>query len=426
MQFLYGQDAEVASDNIIETFNLSEKKEDIRYRKEQAYYNFVGICIKHDKVLIVFPKHTYSCQGNSFDKFTDAKLLFNVIFKYLSQNSGKNKGNDYAGALPNLDSTFPFYEVNRVFEYYHKFGLYKNRETIVSEKSGNEYYWHKILNDSQPFLSNGGIIYAPLFRKKFNDKYNFVSKAMSFVINYSIQLLPFIFSGSTFVKTFQNYESEFKDFSFVVKQLESILRSTFKDIDRQLISCLIEFFKSRNKSSMDEHIKIRCFDMIWQEMVEKYLNMYFRSISKKGIPEFNATPLRSPNCQYFTEEKTESIDSSKNKWTIRMDHYHIDDDYQLIFDSKYYENESGLNYKQVTYHNEMMKKFRLNTNPTLNKIKTVSALFFPGDNGIKEHYKTSKKYLSLNSDNVPIIKSDEVVIWSVYLNVKRMMEIYVR
>lgn len=425
MQYLYGQDAEAASETVVDAFNLSEKKEDIRYHNGQAYYNFVGICVSHDKVLIVFPKHTYSVYDNKVDKLADAKLLFSVILKYLSKNYGTHNSDDYAGGLSVLDSTFPFYAVNRIFEYYDKFGLYKNREMIVSEKDGNNYLWNRIINDSQPFLTDGGVLYTPLYRKKFNDGYNFISKAMSFVMNYSIQLLPFIFTGRNCIKELQHYQNEFSNFMFVVKRLESILRSTFKNIDRQLIICLIDFFKSRNRTSKDEHIKIRYFDMIWQDMVEKYLNVYFRSINRKGLPEFNDTPLRSPNCKYFVEEKRESIDSSQNKWTIRMDHYHIDDNYQLIFDSKYYEDEAGLNYKQVTYHNEMMKRFRSEDDPTLNKIQTVSALFFPGNNGIREHYRTNKKYLVLNSNNIPIVKADEVVIWAVYLSVKRMMQIYV-
>lgn len=424
-EFYFGQDGELISEEIQENFNLSYK--DVRKKKNSnsIFFDFVGVLIQGDKQLVVFPKHMHSERELiNFKEDTNAgiqslSLVMDVVRKYILIQKSRAIADDYAGIFDNvIESTFPFEAFFGVYEYFQKYGLFTERKRQITKIGSGKYHWKSIIEKSQPYITSTGVIFSPLYKDRITNDYTFISEAMSYVINETIERFYYLLPYSR-VEGLHYNTLEFNDNQHVLHRLSSILARTFKDIDISLIKDLILFFEdeSKNYSSKDQHLKIHYFNNIWQIMINSYLNRHFEKI-ELGKPVFTKNIINRSN-SYFTD-KSLVIDDSINQWSIQMDHYHIDHEFQLIFDSKYYSEENELNYKQISYHEIMTKNVRGTD------IDTISALIFPGPNRMDLHYKTAESILTRKGNRCLKLSSDEVVIYSIWIDVGEVMTDYLQ
>lgn len=357
-----------------------------------------------------------------FQKNPDAgiqsfSLVMDVIQKYILIKKSKAIADDYAGILEEIiDSTFPFEAFCGVYEYFQKYGIFTEKRRKIAKIGSGKYHWKTIIERSQPYMTSSGVIFSPLYKEKITNDYSFISEAMAYVINETIERFYYLFSYDKVGEVHYSVP-EFDDHQYVLYRLNSILSRTFKDIDILLINDLIVFFEDESKkySPKDQHLKIHYFNNIWQEMINNYLNRHFEKIEQRK--PVLSKDIISRSTPYFGS-RTIIIDDSVNHWSINMDHYHQDNELQLIFDSKYYDDEDELNYKQISYHEVMTKKFR-NTD-----IDTISALVFPGPDKMGVHYKTANSILVREENGNLKIVTDEVVIYSIWIDVQEVMKDY--
>ncbi|WP_282668211.1 LlaJI family restriction endonuclease [Lactococcus cremoris] len=422
-KFYFGQDGELISEEIQKSIKLSYK--DFRKNKKSngILFDFVGILIQEDKQLIVFPKHMYSeeqlldCQNNPDVGIQRFRLVMDVIQKYILVEQSKATADDYAGILDELiDSSFPFEAFYGVYGYFQKYGIFTEKRRQITENGSGKYHWKTIIEKSQPYMNSSGIVFSPLYKERVMNDYSFISEAMAYVINETIERFYYLLPYDK-VEGVNYSASEFDDHQYVLHRLSSILSRTFKDIDISLIKDLIVFFEDESKkySPKDQHLKIHYFNNIWQGMINNYLNRHFEKIDQMK-PVFSKDVI-SRRIPYF-KNKSLVIDDSNNHWSINMDHYHQDQEFQLIFDSKYYDDEDELNYKQISYHEVMTKKVR-NTD-----VVTISALVFPGSNRMDVHYKTANSILVREINGDLKVITDEVFIYSIWIDVQEVMKDY--
>ena len=128
------------------------------------------------------------------------------------------------------------------------------------------------------------------------------------------------------------------------------------------------------------------FNLVWEEMVAHFLNSHFieADILNKNLI-FDVSKIQDGN--KFKKESF-NIDKSENKYTIKPDHYFIDNNMQYIFDAKYYGDLNQLNYKQYSYH-EMLKTKQ-------DENKTISALLIPSEEEMSSHCFHVKLFLANN------------------------------
>ena len=143
-------------------------------------------------------------------------------------------------------------------------------------------------------------------------------------------------------------------------------------------------------------------------MVNKYLNDCFVRVDKETCKLVFDYNKKSKTKQF--ENKKFNIDKSKHKFFIRPDHYYMDDDTIYVFDSKYYQDISDLNYKQFSY------TILLGNSQLCNNKNLYSALLLPGEceNGL--HLKLDTPYCQLNQGCNYIIEH--------FLNVRVLMKNY--
>jgi hypothetical protein len=416
MKFQYGQDYYNVDGIDLLPFNL--EKGDTIYLKsaKKEVFDFVGFVLDEDNLLSVFPKHFYSDLEledlNRYKKanLEDIKLLFDVFVKYTKEVSTTAKASIYMGAKPEFVSDYPFSSFFEVYKYFRQYGIYRESNIEVKPNANGPVAWRKTIQKAQVIVSEGNLIFSPLYRKKKKQQNVFLSECMVFVIDHTINSFPYFIS---LPKT--GYKICSFDFikyrEYTLQQLRQINSKTFKDTHKKLISHLISFFEQYKKSPKggDIHIKINYFDKIWERMVSAYLNKYFKSVDEVTNSIIFDKYLVASSIRF--EAKEFSIDDSSHQFKIRLDHFARQDDSIYIFDSKYYYSVSELNYKQFSY-NEILRGSILNSD------KMYSALILPDYfTWSNWHFSLSPAYLGERKTGTKIIEQ--------YLKIKEVMQTYV-
>ncbi len=415
MKILYGQDGESFAPSLERRFDFSEG--DIKYLKKdrKKVFDFVGFITSNNETLAVFPKHYFpqyqeiTSNNHCFPGSYDANLLFKVISTYMQENlNRRNQADKYFGDQKEYDSDYPFSSFFEIYDYYRKYGLYYEDEVVVSPGQHGKISWKDTIRKSNILISNGNIVFSPIYSKSKNQKTHFISECMAFVINHTIKTFPFFLH----MQCVSGYVSNF-DFiansTYVLKQLYRCRNIVFKDIHQKLVSSLITFFEElkQKKHGGNVYVKISFFDRIWERMVEKYLNHYFAGVDPvSGEIIFDTSQETSP---VRFVDKTFVVDDSPNAFKIRPDHYGLQGGKQYIFDSKYYYEVSELNYKQFAY--DVLLQFS-NRN-----CETYNVLILPGIQHVSLHFDAKPEFRSAALQNHRIIEQ--------YVDVKTIMEHYV-
>ena len=416
MNYYYGQDSELAEQEIISLFNLTNQY--IKWSDEihDFVYNFTGFVHKNNNMLAVFPKHYFSSDNTTSILISnivtneDINLLYQVIKKY-SYISNSKTAIKYIGPIYNerYDSDYPFVPFYNIYNYFLKYGIYKEKKSNLVPNGNGKVSWKRTINKSNKIISQDNLIFYPLYVNKSVYKHAFISECIVFVINYTIEH----FGSFLSLKDTGLYSNKF-DFlgnvDYVVSTLFILKNEMFKDINIRLVQDLIDFFTQfKNKSkSGDTYICIKHFNMVWQNMIHEYLNKHFSHIDTTNDSIVFDHEKEHATIS-FSSHAFRDIDDSPNKFFINVDHFAYYDDVAYVFDSKYYKNITELTYKQFSY-GEIIKH-------CYPKLKAIyNYLILPGEKNNQIHFSLAEQ-LTSNMTFRPIITEQ-------YLSVKKVMQDY--
>lgn len=397
-----GQDGNRVSSSIKNTFNLTQGV-DTRFKKKNIdfeVFDIVGLICKKDVILVVFPKHYFNkfeidkVNSGDFNIESELNLLFQVIYKYIS--SQKSKASKYAGSINEYESDYPFSAFFLIYTYFQQYGIYKER--IIKTKKGfsGKISWKDTIKRSKKIYSNGNIIHFPFLIKQKKSKEVFISECMAFAIDYTLDRFSFLFSKKKTGFKHNNFDF-INNLDYVVKYLMVIKNEVFKDINIKLIGNLIEFYshllENNHSRGGDIHVKINYFNLIWEDLIENYLNKYFVKVD--DLNDRLIFDENQNNSSSIFSKKSFNVDISANKYSIEPDHYFKNDLIQYIFDAKYYFDVRSLNYKQYAYHNMLEQE----------NLTTISALIIPSDddNNSNLHFNLDDNFIKQNDNGIKII-----------------------
>ena len=415
--YYYGQDGEIVTNEIKNKFELNARE--IKYTNDKTYvFDCVGFIIKDENIIFIFPKHYYKNEdianfnSNHLELQYDIKILYNVIKKY-HDNEKKAKPIKYIGKEEKYESNYPFSAFFQIYEYYLKYGLYKERNKKVKTGANGTVSWKKTIEKSNKIISNGNLIYTPLYIKKTNLNDVFITDCMSFIIDYTIFRFHNFFSLK---KTgYNRMKFDYIDnIDYIITLLSTYKNKIFKDINKKLVLNMIDFFsqyKNNNDSSGGKiHFCIKNFNLIWQEMINYYLNNHFIGInSNEDGLLFN---VKKYSCPVDFKLKTfNDIDDSENHFSISIDHFGVDKNILYIFDSKYFFSKNNLDYKQYGY-NEILRYSYVNVK------KVFNALIIPGEKNNKLHFSLTPQYAGERKIGNKIIEQ--------YIDTKVVMNDYIK
>ena len=311
LQIVCGQDAEFINDEI-KQFNLLDSDK-IFSKKENKYkLDFVGFCIEKNKMLAVFPKHFFdNLDKRSLTKSEveyNVELLFKVINKYNRENRLKLQANKYFGAENNFISDYPFDDFYDIYEYYRKFGIYREDDSKLEKSTKGKISWKDTIQKSNVIVSNANLIFLPIYSKIKSSKNVFISECMTFVINHTIKMFDCFLK----MPLVPRKESKFNFLSnreYTLRELYQYKGSIFKDNEKKLIKSLISFFEKYDKQcySGNIHLKINYFDRIWERMVNQYLNECFVKVDEENR-KLIFEPKRKKNIKKFKDKTFDDID----------------------------------------------------------------------------------------------------------------------
>lgn len=393
--------SEIESDTIQKLTSIDYRTTN-RKGKNKYYLNFTGIVMNGEELFVSFPKR-FKVNKLTIDK--DVKLLFNTIIRHYLDNQNLYLEQDVI-----LKTNFPFTAFYAIYGYYKRYGIYK--EEIRHTKLGycGAVSWKETIEKSPKLVSNQGLVFMPLHVKVSKSEEVLISECMIYAIDSTIKkfstLLKLEGTGREFINTemFRNTEQ-------ILRKLYSLNKRVFKDIHKELLRNLIDFFKNQATSACF-FIKHYTFSNVWEKMVENYLNNHFVKIDKGLVFDESST------CRNRFTKMVFYPDSMNPSHYIQPDHYLEKADCRYVFDSKYYNDIKGVDYKQIAYC-FMLSQFNggdRNEETRVNSVRTYGALILPGDKPQRIHFSLAPNYQRLGL---------ECVIYECYLSCKKVMKQYI-
>lgn len=312
--------------------------------------------------------------------------MHKVLQAYQNKNISNASAQKYIGSDDSYDADYPFSAFFRVYDYFQRYGLYTERKNRIIPGTNGKVSWKTTLNKAHKIISDGNLIFSPIYVQKKAFDSVFITDCMAFVIDYTIER----FNSFLGMKPTGCHKVKF-DFignsNYVVRILKQEKAKAFKDINIKLIQNLMDFYSqiAGNQKGGKTHIRIKYFDKIWQDMVELYLNKHFVSVDKTSN-QLLFDPSLSQSKYIFNSTRYSDIDISPNTFNIDVDHISVQGNELYIFDSKYYSDLNELNYKQYSY-NEILRYYY----PSVSEI--YNALILPGIEVKSElHFNLAPKY----------------------------------
>lgn len=404
------QDGSLLDQDIKKKFNGYFDYRDIRGTSKGDYFNFVGFIFLKEEALLSFPKHYFTDEElfdlnhNQLHLDTHIEILFKVIQKILSKKSKRlyevNQG---------INKSYPFESFLNIYQYYQNYGLFTKEQEIEKFGYNGKILWKDTFNKSPVVLNNGNLLFMPTVIKKGKKDYVFVSKCMAYVINNTVNKFPFLFDMSRI--HFEYRDIDFTNSEKIISLLNQIKSGLFKDIHRRLIEDLITYFRHENRENMQLQVKIYDFNLIWEDMVNVYLNKYFSKIDENEELIFETISDKINN---FTKRKFQ-LDSRRGEtstYQIEPDYYYNVGKYRYIFDAKYYNRIESLDYKQISYYFLL----RHIDNENNDELVIYNALILPtsGQRIKKVHFDLDKAYN----------RNKQFRIVEYYLNMKGILKSY--
>lgn len=404
-------EGKVLEDCLVEEFNL-DRSCDFNLQNFNDDYNdagselknslkFVGfVTNENNDSLVVFPKKFNS---NNIDE--DAALLFDVINSFVQRRSTSYTGEKDEATFV---SNFPFAAFFAVYNYFQKYGLHIEDNNIVKPHHGKNINWKHTIKNAKKYLVEDSVVIFPFFYNEKIHQSTFLTECMIYVIDYTLDKFAYFLQLPKTGKKFPEIDYlKYKDVT--ISKLLKIKQKTFKDSTLMLIDAMIQFFNTLNIGG-SLYLKFYNFASVWEKMVLMYLNRYFVGVDN-GI-------VLNKNCdsQINFNKPTYRPNIANRTHSIQPDYYYATADYQLIFDAKYYNTISGINYKQVAYYLFLKEK----TNEECGTVPrvTYSALILPGtERETKVHFKMDESYSRACAD---------LVIYEEYFDIHDVMKDYVK
>lgn len=400
----------VLEDSIIEEFNL-DRASDLNFQNFNYDYKDAGSELKNslkfvgfvtndnNDSLVVFPKKF--TVSNVVD---DANLLFEVINSFM-----QHRNTYYTGEKEDafFVSNFPFASFFNVYKYYQKYGLHIEVNNIVKPNHGKNINWKHTIKNAKKYLIEDSVIIFPYFYNEKIHQSTFLAECMIYVIDYTLDKFSYFLQLSKTGNKFPEIDYlKYKDIT--ISKLIKIRQKTFKDSTLMLIDSLIQFFNVLNIGG-SLYLKFYNFSSVWEKMVLSYLNRYFVCINNGIVLDKSCKNNISFNKPTYRPNLANPAHS------IQPDYYYATPEYQLIFDAKYYNSISGINYKQIAYYLFLKEKTN-EEHGTIPNI-TYSALILPGsERETKVHFKMDDNYNRSCAD---------LIIYEEYLDIRDVMMDYI-
>lgn len=423
--------------------NLNERKLISIKEDRKISFKYVGIVTYRKKVLFIFPK--YIDKEDSELDLQEFKPILKLLKKYSKTENLDSEELETLGLDLENEYTNKISLVVHILDNYIENDIYYN-EIVTDEYSGDgEILWDKTVNNIDPFIINGQVIYLDFITKLniVNDS-SLITDVHKFIVNECIE-----FMCNTGLDLYLGYNldkidcelGDIKDFEFIINKLEREMQLQFNDNKIDMLKSMISFINNSFSKGDEDKIDLfgtRSFYVVWEKLCSRVFKNEFESSENKS--KYDKFYINSPiwedlKNQDMSIDESNEISSKKNRLTpdiLKTCEYN-GDKYLLILDAKYYSivfSNKSVKYnpgisdisKQYLYKLALNKYIRENN---INKIENV--FLFPTSNK-----DTIMGYVSLDfmqqfyesKDEIKVANKNEEKIKLVKLNVNNLIDLY--
>lgn len=375
-----------------------KEKSDINDTEEILKSNFVGFISNKDDLLFSFPKYFFKEKDLNNVKNLDLEKNIGILIELLKQYDTTFGTNNLEDAIEN---NLPIKSIMQIVDYYRKYGLYHDFEKKSKESNSGKINWKKTLNSKNYIVNNYNVLYTPYIVDVKKNKNTFITESMIYVLNSIVDNMGFLFKGLSKISIYID-ENKFKNQEFLLKKLKQMKLKEFKDINKNLINNIIEYFKWIARKDKNVFFITTKYQYLWEKIVKKYLDY---NLSKLNLGLASETNKKLENKKLNFYKKTFNIGEYEyGNRSIEIDHFYKMDNYCFAFDSKYYIEIKDLNYKQVAYYYFLKEIYK--------ECTIVSALILPTAESFHKRIHIDRKDI------------DGLVIIEYYFNCKELIEFY--
>lgn len=350
--------------------------------KSRVRLNFVGFSInQNEEAVAVFPKHFEFDNAPVLDSFAP---VFRAIQRANSDSATSSWGKEPSFTDPAMiDCNFPFGAFYQIYAYYQQYGLHLDEVRVDSPAKG-KINWKKTLSQATFYPINKAIVPFPLRRESTTRISHLITDAMVYAINHTINLFgPLVNLAPIPYQT--SIQPVAQNYALVSRGLRQLRAQTFNDRVVELIDSLIDYFDQASPGC-GYYFKVRNFAFVWQSAVSLFLKKKFVALDGSNIPVFSEV---IPDEDRFSNLIIRNINEIRPEQYVDIDHFWLDQSrkIQYVFDAKYYNTVSDLNYKQIFY--TLICGLDLATQG----VSTVSALILPSRGfRSKTHFSLSERF----------------------------------
>lgn len=389
--------------NDIDLFNKTNKKLTLKY---VGYIEVIIDEVYHE--LYCFPKEycinnklITSLDINDEQQYQIIKEQFGAVIKCILKAKSKPRSQGQENDVENYTSSI--FHLQQIINHHQQYGNLVEVEKEYTSSSGGKINWNKTIGKVIPKYINNNFVYDRYIIEKKNVNITFLTKLIAKVIKEGTATYNFIL---TEIDTGIDY-SDINDYQIghCIELLCELRNKTFKDYLHNVIDNLISYLSNQtNNAKIGSIVGTNNFEYTWEILVSY------------GLGEKDFKPQKSI--------EVGSVTNYSSNVKIRIDHLSIKN--KTIVDSKYYaivneENKAVFDYKQLFYNYYMVYQEFM-----LDKCEPFTY------NMLKREYKSWTNILVRptgqiddQSDHYQIVMKDGLELYTIYVDIKQIINSYV-
>ena len=222
---------------------------------------FIGIHFKDGSPHVSFPRgYTISEDEDAIRK--DILGLMAVLQRFSNQHESQsisNKGNN--------QTVFPILSYQYIIKDFITHGYYTEHEVEHRLDDHGKINWKRTIQQVQPQVDNGNVVYLNFIAKKSINKVNILTKIHEFCVYESFSKLGWLYLSSNFLP--QKPTIRFNKKMFLAT-LNDALKNTFNSDKKRLFSSMIDIINCSEEqvALKDFHYGVSRFEYVWENLID--------------------------------------------------------------------------------------------------------------------------------------------------------------
>ena len=222
---------------------------------------FIGIHFENGLPHVSFPRG-YTISENDDGIRKDILGLITVLQRFSNQHEGQNSMDE-----GEKQTVFPILSYQYVIKDFIAHGYYTEHEVKHRLNDHGKINWKRTIQQVQPQVDNGNVVYLKFITKKSINKVNILTKIHEFCVYESFSKFGWLYLSSVYLP--QKPTIRFNKKMFLAT-LNDALKNTFNSDKKRLFSSMIDIVNCSEEQvdSKGFHYGVSHFEYVWENLID--------------------------------------------------------------------------------------------------------------------------------------------------------------